>query len=145
MMDIKRLIDEAGFDEYDHDTGTSGLCAMFALALYRVAIKDRPRLILLGSIRDGKPAMDRRGGIYWSHAAVEIAGRFYDIEGEQQREWMIGNYLWGLPRNATPALHELAPPEFISQIRGTPAAVDWPFYISCRDRLIKAAGTISQH
>ncbi|RYE94933.1 MAG: hypothetical protein EOO77_43655 [Oxalobacteraceae bacterium] len=143
-MDIARIIDLAAFDEHDCDLGTAGLCGMFALALFRAVITDRPQLVLIGSTNEGVPQRDRHGHLYWSHAAVEIAGRYYDIEGEQQRGWMFSNYVWSLPKGREPAVIETTPGEFISEMRSTHTAVDRRQYIEWRDRLIKAAATISR-
>lgn len=135
--DIATLIDRAGFDDHDRDIGTAGFCAMFALALYRVEIRQQPTLVLVGAKRDGEIVRDKSGDIWWSHAALKLNNRYYDIDGEQKPEWLIGNYGWAMPlgEDMEISLIEMQPREFIDEIKKTPPACDWRFYSKCKKKL----------
>jgi len=128
-----RVIDNAEIDDYDLDIGTSGLCAMFALALYRVMIRHSPKLVLVGMERDGKPALARDGNMCWSHAAVLVEGEYYDIEGRQKPEWLKNNYVWMVKEKAM--LYEMTPEGFIHEIKTTSTARDRSYYVKWRDAL----------
>lgn len=138
MEDIEAIIAAAAFTEWDCDTGISGGCAMFALALYRRIIHLSPQLVLVGGYRDGEIELARDGGYMWRHAAVKAQGGYYDIEGRQQPEWMIGNYLWSHPKAVTPAIIETPVETFIANVASTHTARDRRFYLLCKQKLQNA-------
>lgn len=136
MTNVEDMIERAGFTDDERESGTTGFCAMFALALYRATIHLNPTLVLVGVQRDGKNVKARDGGLFWSHAAVEINGQYYDIEGRQQPEWMIDNYIWGYTRsNFEGCIIPLEPRPFVENIRKVVSARDWRFYTMCKKRL----------
>lgn len=123
---IDQLIMRAGFSEDDRDIGTSGLCAMFALAFYRELRHFDPKLVFVAGLKnDGTPAASTVGGIYWRHAAVRVGDRYYDIEGRQEQEWLLNNYGWGMVYAPKVGLVELPRHDFIAELRGLNSAVDW--------------------
>ena len=142
MDQVLSLIDRAGFDQDDIDIGTGGFCAMFALALYRATIDLKPMLVLIVVTRDGKPMRTPKGELFWRHAAVKIGGNYYDIEGQQQPEWMIENYVWGIP-NCEGKVLEMSPEQFVAEIRTTRNARDWRFYTKCKALFNQALGRSS--
>ncbi len=135
--EVLALIDRAGFTADEVESGTGGFCAMFALALYRATLAMQPTLVLVCQARDGVMRKTRKGEMWWRHAAVEIDGRYYDIEGEQQPEWLINNYVWGGGDEG--CIVPLTPEEFIKQVRTTPASRDWRFYTKCKQRFNQIA------
>ncbi len=129
MDPVENLIINAPLTDDDRDIGTSGLCGMFALALYRAVIDQHPRLVLIGGKREGKPIRTKSGKLYWSHAAVKVGTNFYDIDGKQQISWLFSNYAWSLPLGAEPEIIELPPEEFVKEIKSVNNARDRRYYI----------------
>ncbi len=134
-MTVLDIIDSAQFTDHDRDIGTSGLCGMFALALYRAVISLNPTLILVCCERNGEIMRAKDGGVVWRHAALKVEGQYYDIEGQQQPEWLLSNYVWGDARVVRGVLVEVSAEEFIREMRSTKNACDWRFYTRCRHQL----------
>ena len=144
-MNIELLIETANFSDYDRDSGTGGFCAMFALALYRAVMDQNPELVLVCGEKNGQLLRNKKGEVYWRHAAAKVNGRYYDIEGEQQPEWMIDNYVWGLSSSDYEGvLAVFSPEEFIHEIRSTPSARDWRFYNKCKTKLERARSLLDR-
>lgn len=73
------LIKSGEFSEDERFSAINGLCGTFALSLYR-ELKSRnidSQLVLFA-----EDEMDSKGNIWWSHVAVRVEGRYYDIRGE---------------------------------------------------------------
>lgn len=134
-MNISQIIEKAAFTEYDLDTGTAGLCGMFALALFHTVIERHPTLILIGGSKDGQPVKSRSGGYYWSHAAVKVDGLYYDIEGEQQVSWMFSNYASVVPLGIKPTTIKLDLRDFLSEMHSTKNAWDESYYLKWKQML----------
>lgn len=91
---VAGIIERAGFDESDRDSGTSGLCATFALVLYRALAERGIPAQIVFICKQGKAAAGPTD-LIWRHAAVKVAGSYFDIDGEVELEHMIQNYCWG--------------------------------------------------
>lgn len=138
-MNIEKLIRDCNFSEYERDSGTGGFCAMFALALFRATIHENPKLILACAENDGELLRNKKGELYWRHAAILVNGAYYDIDGRQEPEWIIENYLWGISaKDYEGTLVELSANEFITEIKKTPSAMDWRFYALCKRKIGRA-------
>jgi hypothetical protein len=125
MIDIDALIERAGIDEDDRDIGTSGLCGVFALALYRDLLRrgvtSEIVFLALGSTDPRR--------LNWRHALVRANGRYFDVDGEVLLEHAIENYCWGNPhrdpavvvpvtfKQATDIIRELRPSAYDHRYR----------------------------
>ncbi|RYD62851.1 MAG: hypothetical protein EOP83_13570 [Verrucomicrobiaceae bacterium] len=125
-MDVASLIDRAGLDENDQDMGTSGLCGVFALALYRDLLRrgiaSQIVFLSLGDCGDVR-------NLEWRHVMVRIGDRYFDVDGEVLLEHAIENYCWGNPqrksstavpvtfKEATDILRELRPSAYDHRYR----------------------------
>lgn len=92
--ELSDIIEAAGFDEYDRDIGTAGLCGTFALAMKQVFPDLSLGLIVLND-KNGQPATYRGGKYYWRHAVAICEGELFDIYGRVLLEHTVENYCWG--------------------------------------------------
>jgi len=144
MFAVAGLIKHAQFTDHEIDAGTSGFCAMFALALFRVLARQNlpttPRLVLLCLADRGQILRDEDHSVWWKHAAILHDGAYFDIEGRQEVEWLTWNYhlSYGSAAERECLLMETTPREFIQQLRRTPRACDRSFYLEYKRRLERA-------
>ena len=101
---IDALLERCRFSEDDIDLATSGLCATFALSLYRDLLKrgiETDLVLICLADKDGKPACGQKSGnIFWKHVAVRHNDNYYDIYGNEKLTDMISNYCWDNPRGS---------------------------------------------
>lgn len=90
---VTRIIRDANFTEQDYDSGTSGLCATFALAMKEVIPDVQLGLIVLNG-PNNLPSIAHDGRYYWRHAVCLHGRKYYDITGEVKLSDCIENYCW---------------------------------------------------
>lgn len=138
---VADVIERCGFNEVDLDIATSGLCGMFALALYRtLQRRGMPaELALLCKTNAGSIIYNKDGVPWWRHAVVRVNGALFDVDGRVRLEDCIANYCWGWPGDGAGKLLPTTPVEFIKIMRACrDNSVDWRHQAKWR-RQLKAA------
>lgn len=107
-MVIAEIIDAAGFDEYDADMGTAGLCGTFALALKEVFPEVDLALVCLKGA-DGNVVVCEEDGIpVWRHVVGLHGDILLDVDGAVQLEHVIENYCWDNKRGSGGSLYPVS-------------------------------------
>lgn len=92
-MDIEALIQHAEFDEWDRDSGTTGLCGTFALAL-KVICPEVDLAILCLKDANGEAKLSKDREPYWKHVVATHEGEIFDIDGLVELDDIVENYCW---------------------------------------------------
>ena len=132
------LIEKSKFTDEECAFGTHGLCAIFALALYRCIQNFDPILVFVCSEINSSPRDKLDNGLYWHHAAVRVKDSYYDIEGLQKSDWLINNYI-SPAINSKGIIVEVTLEEFLEEIRKNPfislKTKNWQFLVKCKKKL----------